>query len=86
MKKHQKTQKNTKKHQNKKKTPNPNNKIKTKLKGSEKKVVKDEKNDLLIEKNHTEVREIKSSSPIEITQINEISSSEKPKKKGWWSQ
>ncbi len=35
---------------------------------------------------HTEVREIKSSSPIEVTQINENSSKEKPKKTGWWSQ
>ncbi len=34
---------------------------------------------------HTEVREIKSSSPIEVTQIDENSSSKKPKKKGWWS-
>ena len=33
----------------------------------------------------SEIREIKSSSPIEVTQINENSSSEKPKKKGWWS-
>ena len=56
-----------------------NNKAKNKLKGSEKK-------ELVTEKNQTEIREIKSSSPIEITQINEISSSEKPKKKGWWSQ
>ena len=34
---------------------------------------------------HTELREIKSSSPIEVTQIDEKTSSEKPKKKGWWS-
>ena len=33
----------------------------------------------------TEVREIKSSSPIEVTQIDENTSSKKPKKKGWWS-
>ena len=33
----------------------------------------------------TEIREIKSSSPIEVTQINENSSSKRPKKKGWWS-
>ncbi len=59
-----------------------NNKTKNKLKDSEKK----EKKELVTEKNQTEIREIKSSSPIEITQINEISSSEKPKKKGWWSQ
>ena len=36
--------------------------------------------------NQTEIREIKSSSPIEVTQIDENSSSAKPKKKGWWSQ
>ena len=36
--------------------------------------------------NNTETREIKSSSPIEVTQIDEKSSLEKPKKKGWWSQ
>ena len=35
--------------------------------------------------NKNEIREIKSSSPIEITQVDEKSSSEKPKKKGWWS-
>ncbi len=34
---------------------------------------------------HSEVREIKSSSPIEVTQIDENTSSKKPKKKGWWS-
>ncbi len=34
---------------------------------------------------HTEVREIKSSSPIEVTQIGENTISKKPKKKGWWS-
>ena len=32
-----------------------------------------------------EVREIRSSSPIEVTKIDENSSSKKPKKKGWWS-
>ena len=37
----------------------------------------DEKNDL---------RKGKSSTPIEVTQIDEKSSLEKPKKKGWWSQ
>ena len=37
------------------------------------------------EDNKTEVREHKSSSPIEVTQIDEKSSAEKPKKKGWWS-
>ncbi len=35
--------------------------------------------------NQSEIREIKSSSPIEVTQIDKNSSSEKPKKKGWWS-
>ena len=35
--------------------------------------------------NFTEIREIKSSTPIEVTQIDKNSSSEKPKKKGWWS-
>ncbi len=35
---------------------------------------------------NTEVREVKSSSPIEVTQIDQNSSIEKPKKKGWWSQ
>ena len=35
--------------------------------------------------NQNEKREIKSSSPIEITQIDKNSNSEKPKKKGWWS-
>ena len=34
---------------------------------------------------HKEVREIKSSSPIEVTQIDANSTSKKPKKKGWWS-
>ncbi len=34
----------------------------------------------------TEIRKIKSSSPIEVTQIDENSNLEKPKKKGWWSQ
>ena len=33
----------------------------------------------------TEAREIKSSSPIEVTQIDENTNSKKPKKKGWWS-
>ena len=32
-----------------------------------------------------EIREIKSSSPIEVTQIGENTNSKKPKKKGWWS-
>jgi Ribonucleases G and E len=33
----------------------------------------------------TEIREIKSSHPIEVTKVDNKSSSEKPKKKGWWS-
>ena len=33
----------------------------------------------------TVLREIKSSTPIEVTQIDENTSSMKPKKKGWWS-
>ena len=37
------------------------------------------------ENDRTEIREIKSSHPIEITQIDKNSSLEKPKKKGWWS-
>ena len=61
-------------------------KIKNKSKVSEKKLGKETKSELETEKNQTEIREIKSSSPIEVTQINEISISETPKKKGWWSQ
>ena len=63
-----------------------NVKTKDKLKNSDIKVGKEEKKELVSQKDQSEIREIKSSSPIEITQINEISSSEKPKKKGWWSQ
>ena len=61
----------------------PNNKSKdTVTKNIEKeKTIKTETKD-----NRAEVREIKSSSPIEVTQIDENSSIEKPKKKGWWSQ
>jgi len=61
----------------------PNNKSKdTNSKNIDKeKTIETETEDIL-----KEVREIKSSSPIEVTQINEKSSSEKPKKKGWWSQ
>ena len=60
----------------------PNNKSKdTKSKNIEKeKTTETETGDL-----HKEVREIKSSSPIEVTQIDENTSSKKPKKKGWWS-
>jgi ribonuclease E len=45
-----------------------------------KKIIETETKDI-----HAELREIKSSSPIEVTQIDENSSSNKPKKKGWWS-
>ena len=62
------------------------NKTKNKIKVSEKIVEEEKKEELEFDKSKTKIREIKSSSPIEITQINEISSSEKPKKKGWWSQ
>ena len=63
-----------------------NSKTKNKLKDDDIKVGKKENKELASEKKLTEIREVKSSSPIEITQINEISSSDKPKKKGWWSQ
>ena len=61
---------------------NPINKLKdTNSKNKEKeKTIETETEDI-----HTEVREIKSSSPIEVTQIDENTSSKKPKKKGWWS-
>jgi len=60
----------------------PNNKLKdTNSKNIEKeKTIETETEDI-----RTEVREIKSSSPIEVTQIDENTSSKKPKKKGWWS-
>ncbi len=60
-----------------------NNKLKdSNSKNTEKeKIIETETKD-----NHTEIREIKSSSPIEVTQIDDNSSSKKPKKKGWWSQ
>ena len=46
---------------------------------------KEQKIKLETSDNQNEKREIKSSSPIEITKIDDNSSSEKPKKKGWWS-
>ena len=56
-----------------------------KSKGSTKKFKEKDKIVLESENNKTEVRKLKSSSPIEVTQIDEKSSAEKPKKKGWWS-
>ena len=72
----------TKKTTVKKPKVKPNNKLKdTNSKNKEKeKIIETETEDI-----HTEVREIKSSSPIEVTQIDENTSSKKPKKKGWWS-
>ena len=72
----------TKKTTVKKPKVKPNNKSKdTNSKNKEKeKTIETETKDI-----HTEVREIKSSSPIEVTQIDENTSSKKPKKKGWWS-
>ena len=60
----------------------PNNK----LKDTNSKNIEKEKSIVIeTEDIQTEVREIKSSSPIEVTQIDENTSSKKPKKKGWWS-
>ena len=72
----------TKKTTVKKPKVKPKNKLKdTYSKNKEKeKTIETETEDI-----HTEVREIKSSSPIEVTQIDENTSSKKPKKKGWWS-
>ena len=72
----------TKKTTVKKQKVKPNNKSKeTKSKNiGKEKTIETKTEDI-----HTEVREIKSSSPIEVTQIDENTSSEKPKKKGWWS-
>ena len=65
----------------------PKSKSSNKLKKTNSKIIKEE---IIIETENkdvpTKIREIKSSSPIEVTQIDEISSSEIPKKKGWWSQ
>ena len=68
-------------------TKKPKSKSKNKLKETNSKIIEEE----IIMKTEnkdarTEIREIKSSSPIEVTQIDENSSSEIPKKKGWWSQ
>ncbi len=62
------------------------NKINKKLKPSVKKLEEDKETELKPDIKKTEVREIKSSSPIEVTQIDNSSNLEKPKKKGWWSQ
>ena len=73
-----------------KKTSNPKlktskSKANNKPKASLKKIKETEIKILDTDDNKTEIREIKSSSPIEVTQVDEKSSSEKPKKKGWWS-
>ncbi len=78
-----KTRTKTKKSTIKKSKIKANNKSKT----SNSKNIDEEKIiELETKENPTEIREIKSSSPIEITQIDENSILEKPKKKGWWSQ
>ena len=65
----------------------PKIKSNNKLKDTETQNIKKEKTiETETKEIHTELREIKSSSPIEVTQIDENSSLEKPKKKGWWSQ
>ncbi len=56
-----------------------------KSKVSSKKIKNEEITELETDNNQSEIREIRSSSPIEVTQIDEKSKSEKPKKKGWWS-
>ena len=53
---------------------------------SSKNIEKDKYIELETKDVHIELREIKSSSPIEVTQVDENSNIEKPKKKGWWSQ
>lgn len=73
----------TKKSSLKKTSVKPHSKSKV---SKSKKVVKEKIIELETNDNQTEIREIKSSSPIEVTQIDENSSSAKPKKKGWWSQ
>ena len=67
------------------KKPNIKSNNKSKVSNS-KNIVKEKIIELETNDNRTEIREIKSSSPIEVTQIDENSSSAKPKKKGWWSQ
>ena len=72
----------TKKSTTKKSKIKPNKKSKdSKLKNKDKEKVMESKT----RDNISEIREIKSSSPIEVTQIDENTSSKKPKKKGWWS-
>ncbi len=56
-----------------------------KSKGSPKQIILEEKIELETKTNKSKIREIKSSQPIEVTQIDEKSNIEKPKKKGWWS-
>ena len=65
----------------------PKIKSNNKSKDNETKNIKKEKTiETETKDTQTEVREIKSSTPIEVTQIDENSSIKKPKKKGWWSQ
>ena len=65
-------------------TKKTKSKITKKSKDTVKKVKKEEM-DLENENDKVKIREIKSSTPIEVTQIDEKSNFEKPKKKGWWS-
>ena len=50
---------------------------KPKIKKIEKEIIKKDVN--------VEIRKIKTSTPIDVVTVNESSSSQKPKKKGWWS-
>ena len=61
------------------------NRKNVKSKNSPKQIMLDEKIELETKTNKSKIREIKSSQPIEVTQIDEKSNIEKPKKKGWWS-
>ena len=71
---------------NKKLTEKKSKNIKNvKSKGSPKQIMLEEKIGLETQTNKSKIREIKSSQPIEVTQIDEKSNIEKPKKKGWWS-
>ena len=64
----------------------PKIKSSKKSKGKNKENIDNEENiNLETNDNQNEKREVKSSSPIEITQIDKNSNSKKPKKKGWWS-
>ncbi len=74
-----------KSHKKNLKTTSKTSKTSNKKTTSAKEMKKKDKTTLDNKDNITEVRELKSSSPIEITQISEKSSSDKPKKKGWWS-